>query len=257
LSSREGVSKGHHHFDSEGQSVNDSLTNAFHSMYLLAGSRFQQSLRLLLEANEYARRVDSDPWEFAVDILYFRRLGLTENDLRFLVRLRICDQAREVTLPTDDGRVFQSTGSLSFTEQTCFTLTNRGIAAAELADASSADASSAIRPTISAPRFDPPCAIGASRQQPIWDSNCRTLIFAGQMVKQFKLQAINQERVLSAFQEECWPMRILDPLRPHPSLDVKRRLSDTIKCLNRRQANSLIRFRGDGTGEGVLWEAAS
>ena len=36
--------------------------------------------------------------------------------------------------------------------------------------------------------------------------------------------------------------------------DPKRRLSDTTKCLNRKQTNELIRFRGDGTGEGVTWE---
>ena len=39
--------------------------------------------------------------------------------------------------------------------------------------------------------------------------------------------------------------------------DPKRRLSDTIKCLNRKQANSLIHFRGDGTGEGIVWEFAA
>jgi hypothetical protein len=250
--SREDLRKGHHQFDREVASVDDFSTNAIHSIDLLAGSRFQQSLRLLSEAREYARRVASDPWEFAVDIRQLRRLGLTENDLRFLVRLKVCDQAREITSPKDEGRLFQATGSLSFSDQTCFTLTNQGTAAAELADASAA-----IQPTISPPRFDPTFTIGLTRQHPFWDSNGRTLIFAGRMVKQFKLQAINQERVLSAFQEELWPKRILDPLCPHPSLDSKRRLSDTIKCLNRRQENSLIRFRGDGTGEGVLWEAKS
>jgi hypothetical protein len=249
---REGLRKGHHHIDSEVASVNDFSTNASHSIDLLASSRFQQALKLLSEAHEYACCVASDPWDFAVDIRQLRRLGLTENDLRFLVRLKVCEQALEITSPNDEGRLFQATGSLSFSDQTCFTLTNRGIAAAELADASAA-----IRPTISPPRFDPTFTIGLTRQHPFWDSNGRTLIFAGRMVKQFKLQAINQERVLSAFQEELWPKRILDPLCPHPNLDSKRRLSDTIKCLNRRQENSLIRFRGDGTGEGVLWEAKS
>ena len=31
-------------------------------------------------------------------------------------------------------------------------------------------------------------------------------------------------------------------------------LNDTIKCLNRKQKNALLHFRGDGTGEGVIWE---
>jgi hypothetical protein len=66
---------------------------------------------------------------------------------------------------------------------------------------------------------------------------------------------MNQELVLAAFEEERWPRRILDPLSPQPFHDVKRRLSDTIKFLNRRQENEFIRFHGDGSGEGVIWEA--
>jgi hypothetical protein len=75
-------------------------------------------------------------------------------------------------------------------------------------------------------------------------------------VKRFKWQAANQERILTVFEEEGWPARIDDPLAPSPAIDTKRRLSDTIKCLNRKQANALIRFRGDGTGQGVIWELA-
>jgi hypothetical protein len=84
----------------------------------------------------------------------------------------------------------------------------------------------------------------------------RILSFNGKVVKHFKWQAVNQELVLVAFEEENWPVRVFDPLAPHPALDAKRRLSDTIKSLNRGQENALIRFRGDGTGEGVIWEAA-
>ncbi len=81
------------------------------------------------------------------------------------------------------------------------------------------------------------------------------LFFAGKVVKQFRRRAINQELVLAAFEEECWPLRIFDPLTPQPCQDMKRRLNDTIKCLNRGQESPLLHFRGDGTGEGVLWEA--
>ncbi len=59
---------------------------------------------------------------------------------------------------------------------------------------------------------------------------------------------------MSAFQEDGWPARIDDPLPPTPETDPKRRLSDAIKCLNRKQLNPLLRFSGDGTGEGVLWD---
>ena len=57
-----------------------------------------------------------------------------------------------------------------------------------------------------------------------------------------------------AFEEEGWPAKIDDPLAPQSQQDPKRRLHDTIKCLNRNQKNELLHFRGDGTGEGILWE---
>lgn len=46
---------------------------------------------------------------------------------------------------------------------------------------------------------------------------------------------MNQEMLLAAFQEEDRPCRIDDPLPPQPDQDARRRLSDTIKCLNRKQ----------------------
>ncbi len=89
---------------------------------------------------------------------------------------------------------------------------------------------------------------------PTWDSERRELRISGMAVKRFKWTAANQEAILAAFEEEGWPDRIDDPLPPKPGQDSKRRLSDTIKCLNRKQINQLIHFRGDGTGEGVTWE---
>jgi hypothetical protein len=75
-----------------------------------------------------------------------------------------------------------------------------------------------------------------------------------EIVKEFKLPSPNQETVLMAFEEEGWPPRIDDPLSPLPQLDPRRRLHDTIKALNRKQKQDLIRFMGDGSGEGIRWE---
>jgi hypothetical protein len=74
------------------------------------------------------------------------------------------------------------------------------------------------------------------------------------IVKEFKLPALNQETVLTAFQEEGWPPCIDDPLPPAAGIDPKRRLHDTIKNLNRNQKHYLVRFMGNGTGQGVRWE---
>lgn len=57
-----------------------------------------------------------------------------------------------------------------------------------------------------------------------------------------------------AFEEEGWPPRIDDPLPPLAQLDPRRRLHDTIKALNRKQKRALLRFMGDGSGEGIRWE---
>ena len=89
---------------------------------------------------------------------------------------------------------------------------------------------------------------------PVWDKKRRELRLGDVIVKRFKWPATNQERILQAFQEEGWPVKIIDPLPPHPGICPKRRLHDTIKCLNRRQINGSLKFRGDGTGQGVLVE---
>ncbi len=67
------------------------------------------------------------------------------------------------------------------------------------------------------------------------------------------MPAANQEAILAAFQEEGWCPRIDDPLAPKLNQDSKRRLHDTINSLNRNQKHALIRFLGDGKGEGVRW----
>jgi hypothetical protein len=97
--------------------------------------------------------------------------------------------------------------------------------------------------------YPPPQEMG-----PEWDGQRRTLHIGSQIVKRFRLPAANQEAVLSAFQEEGWPHRIDDPLQPCGDLSAKERLHFTIKRLNQHQRQRLIRFSGDGTGEGVCWE---
>jgi hypothetical protein len=68
--------------------------------------------------------------------------------------------------------------------------------------------------------------------------------------------AANQELILLAFQEQDWVAPIDDPLPPVPDVDPKRRLHDTIRRLNEKQMNALIRFHGNGNGKGVWWDHA-
>jgi hypothetical protein len=89
---------------------------------------------------------------------------------------------------------------------------------------------------------------------PRWDPLRRELTVGGQIVKRFRLPAPNQEAIIMAFEEEGWPPAILDPLPPADEQNGRQRLHDTIKALNRSRLARVIRFLGDGTGEGVLWE---
>ncbi len=89
---------------------------------------------------------------------------------------------------------------------------------------------------------------------PHWDEQRRILRVGQHAVKHFRRPSPNQEAILAAFEEEGWPRRIDDPLPPHGEQPTKCRLHDTIKWLNRHHQPRLIRFFGDGTGEGVYWE---
>jgi hypothetical protein len=89
---------------------------------------------------------------------------------------------------------------------------------------------------------------------PQWDRARRVLAVGGRIVKQYRVPSANQGTVLDAFQHEGWPRRIDDPLTYRAGRDPKYRLHFTINRLNQSQQQRLIRFFGDGTGEGVCWE---
>ena len=92
---------------------------------------------------------------------------------------------------------------------------------------------------------------------PRW--NGKELWFKDRAVKRFRRPARNQQTILAVFQEEGWPNRIDNPIPANEQCDAQSRLHDTIKSLNRNHIPdpSPIRFRGDGTGTGVVWEIVS
>lgn len=205
-------------------------------------ARIQPAIEALKEARSYAEQTSGDRWEFAVEAEQLIEMGLKLNDFRWLVRKGLVEHQLEITLEGDRGRTFRPTGELVFPKGTCFVLAH---------DEATIDINQKTDIVGSISQ-------GNGRHQanspPHWDCDARELSVDGKLVKRFKWSALNQEMVLCAFEEEGWPRRIDDPLPPHPDQDPKRRLSDTIKCLNRKQFRPLIRFHGDGTGQGVSWE---
>lgn len=206
----------------------------------------------LLRAAQYADDTNSKIWDFAIPIQRLYEQGSNETDLRWFVRKGLVSHEREVTNEGEQGRHFRPTGDLTFTRQTCFVLTPHGIEVAITLIERKFENEIVGVQTRAGLRHG---LIGKTIcRLPRWNPEVRLLHFDGQLVKRFKWPAVNQEAILCAFQEEGWPDRIDDPLPPQRQQDSKRRLADTIKCLNRKQINSLIHFRGDGTGEGVIWE---
>ncbi len=200
----------------------------------------------LLKAHVCAFDAECDNWDFAVEIATLRRFGLMATDLRWLIRKSYVEHRRDTSGYDDDGRRFQTANPLKFQLESCFVLTSAGADfASRLLDGH--DAGSTMLPT----------AFGQIlvrvAPKPCWDAERRQLRVSEHVVKYFRWPAPNQERVLAAFEEDGWTTRIDDPLFPADGQEPKERLHDTIKCLNRRQKVRLIRFRGDGTGEGVVW----
>lgn len=247
----------------------------------------------LLEAIEYADDTSCNKWEFAVTLRGLQSLGCNEAGLRWLIRKGIALHAHEIATDMAKGRKFCGVGDSVFSSSSCFVLSDEGIEYVRSAlgrlpatqvetQCTNSEDITSTKPALeqsqvfsksntSEEKISKVESIeflssseddrrefenGSFKQLPKWIHCDRTLRMNHRIVKRFKWRAANQEAILSAFEEEGWPRRIDDPLSPLEDQDPKRRLSDTIKGLNKKQINPLIRFRGDGTGEGVIWEAA-
>jgi hypothetical protein len=223
------------------------------------GVRMSAALALLTDVALYATDLACDPWQFGVTISELRAAGLSDNDLRWLIGKGHIEQCIEITERGEPVRSFRPAVGAVFSERACFILTAGGqafarelfgTAAGTRIPAPSQNGHATLQPATDVK----PAGSVVTVTMPTWDRDRLELRFGTLVVKQFKVPSPNQETILAAFEEERWPPRIDDPLPPQPALDPKRRLHDTINTLNRNQKNALIRFLGDGTGQGVRWE---
>ena len=204
------------------------------------------ALRKLARAFQFSVDCDRTKWDFAVEIKDLDTLGVSHDELRWMIGKGLVEQARETGDGQGISRSFDSPGSFTFSDSSCFVVTSIGLQmAVDMSGEIEDDLGSTVSPDL--PKDE-------NKDVPTWDDQRHELRLGDVLVKRFKWRASNQEAILAAFHEEGWPARIDDPLSPVPETDPKRRLSDTIKCLNRKQQNPVIRFSGDGTGEGVLWD---
>jgi hypothetical protein len=209
--------------------------------------RLGAALDQLARAQWYAASAGLDPWQFAVEMSVLVDMGLTPSDLRWLVTGGYAQHAYEITDSAQSARTFSLGQNLMFNHKTCFTISPAGMA---LVVAWRGKDFRSGKEVVQRVDFGHSNGHGV----PHWNVALRTLFLDGQEVKRFRVPALNQEKILAAFEEEGWPEFIDDPLPPTDEICPKRRLRDTIKCLNAHQAMRMLQFHGDGTGERVRWE---
>jgi hypothetical protein len=201
-------------------------------------------LKHLLSASNAAVDCQQCPNVFAVTFEELNQLGIANHLLRWLVHHSLI--GRRITRGQTSQMPKQGVDHVgNYGPGDRFVITVNGKRLWQLIQESPGQHGSSI------------CAVQQSdpaATRPIYDGEKHSLSLNGFEIKKFRWAASNQERILSAFQEEGWPRRIDDPLAQDSKVDPKSRLHDTIKCLNRSQIHQLIKFRGDGTGQGVLWE---
>ncbi len=298
------------------------------------------AIELLLQAEGCARDTRCDIWDFAVEFPTLRAAGLTETDLRWMLKKEFLLHRLETTPVNESTRCFLGNAGLKFTLDSCFVLTGPGesllrsmlhpdVASLPRADGRglhdgrhvangtlnraaaplnghgkvsrgapemeeederifvpltklspsamddlanpgpvsgngngngySATAATIVRPlsfgeTLAKTSHEGDLQRIAPAARPRWDDDRKELWFGSVLVKKFRFRSPNQEMVLIAFEEEHWPAKLDDPLPPVPNQTSKQRLHDAIKNLNRHHLHRVLRFTGDGTGEGVRWE---
>jgi len=186
-------------------------------------------LAALVNAVRTAEAFHDDWWQFAVECEHFLAQGISVTTLRAVVREGAARLAVETTKDASSRRTFRMLRSLAVRPRACLVLT-----AASAGEGERSLESLGLRPR--------------------WDRKARTLLVGNTVVKRFRVPATSQEVVLDAFEEEGWPVCLDDPLPPATGQDDKERLHNTINALNRGHQAVLIRFFGNGKGQGVRWE---
>lgn len=204
----------------------------------------QGAITELLAAFEMAHDVRRARWDFAIGLNSLTQLGVTESNIRWMICQGMIEHARDLTQPADKERNLVLTPALSFSNESCFVLSE--------SFAHQLGSEHANQWIVLHPNHD---SLTGPSSIPVWSAARRELRLGDYLIKRFRWRAKNQELILSTFEEEGWPLEgVFDPMPPDPNKEPKQRLRDTIKCLNRSQEHSLIRFRGDGSGEKVIWE---
>jgi hypothetical protein len=179
-----------------------------------------------------------------VPLSRLRALGVENDVLLALMYRDHIEHLRACPGPGDGDLRFAPADSVRLTADSCFALTSAGEEFAALGH----------RPEPESAALDAWAPFPLDEIVPHYDKQDRTLRWGCHVLKRFRQPSDNQELILVAAQELCWPAWFDDPLPRRTGKSPKLLLRDTIRDLNRRQTPYLIHFTGDGTGTRIGWE---
>jgi hypothetical protein len=190
----------------------------------------------LLEAFDTAVGLGCPIADMAALVSVLFRNGGTDGQLRALLA---AGHIEAVNSPPEGPATVQPAGPLAVGATTRVVLTPQG--------------AGFVRRLLTTEDVGPAGSIVVPAPRPFWSAATSELLWRGVCIKRFRHDAANQRRLLDAFEGEGWPARLRFTLPAMPRRSGKARLHETIKSLNRGQ--KALRFHGDGTGQGVRWEA--
>lgn len=209
----------------------------------------RRGLSLLPRAYDFARDAGRDLWTLATPLHELQEVGLRNPDFRWLMSKGYVSHASDAPRAGGSDPNPRDAQEITFTESSVFVLTEAGVQFARAVGSPGPEAG----PVPEADRPAPP----DSREPldlPHYDPKCRELTYRGLLVKSYQQPAPNQEAVLLAYQRQGWTRYIANPLPSDANIDAVERLGNTIRRLNSKQVNPLLRFRRDGKGTGIIWE---
>jgi len=222
-------------------------------------SEVANGLKVLAEAKRFQDQSSLAQNQFAIELTNLREHGLSINATRWLVQNGFVTHWIEIGQRQSNTRYFEE-GGTAFEKRSCFSITEKGLEffesigppAIHQRELKLLSDLALVKDQISSSGQEVPAL---PQEKPHWKSERKELWYCGQLVKSYRLPSPNQIAIISAFSEDGWPDRIDDPLPQTGETSPKRRLQDTIRNLNRSMKSEFMRFLGDGSGEGILWES--
>ena len=201
----------------------------------------QRALYLLLEGYECAWDLRASAWSFATELSDLLAEGCSQVLLRWLMRkgymkARLFEQSRS------RGRDLSAISHDAFPSGTRFVATKTGaVVARRSLRLSSGKITGRGR---------------CSFYRPAWINSRGELRFRDQPVAYLCYEESYQRTLVDTFHQRRWPKRLQDPLpqADESPVNVKQRLRNTVKNLNRHLKGSGLRFYVTGAGRFIGWK---